>query len=1806
MKRYLLSFLVALSSLMMCFCSSKQTETEFNEHVAGFTSGNISRKASVYLILSEDIDADRLSKIKLEKCMSIKPSVNGVFSFADAHTIVFNPSEDMAYNTVYTVSADLDEIFDDDSKDFSFDFKTFPFHLNVSFENFSVTNDEKYVYDFSIKTLDEENIDVVQSLVNYSENLTDAKAEWEAIDSRTYTMKLTFKPTKEESVTLRTKANKELDLIEEVLITMEVPDPSKLCVFDVKFVENDTKYIQVIFNKNLDPQQNKRGLAYIIDNESQSIECEGNVIKLFPDRGREGVVNVFLSQHIRSTKGLILGSDVIKEINITLTKPTIQFVDEGNIIPQSDKFVIPFRSVYMRGVKVRVYKIYNNNIVSLFQKESINSCSNLKYLGRPVAVKTFFLDETLDFTKWQTCAIDLSDLVKTEPGCMYRVELDMDYRLSAWPGVEQTINKAEFEAEDKVKLAELNDSFDGENDWYYMDYDTDWNEYDWQDRDNPDTKTFYMEKAVGKNVLSTNIGLMALAPTNKNMTVVATNLLDANAMKDVEIVVYNRQAQIIAKGTTNEEGRIDFEISDKMGAPIFVIARKGTDISGVRVMRGRELSTSTFDVSGQTVQKGLKGYMYGERGVWRPGDTIFLSFMLNDREKTLPENHPVVLELTNPLGQSYCKMTKTTGVLGIYSFAVPTNVSDPTGSWLATIQVGGTSFSKRLRVETIKPNRLKIDLKLPNMLVAGEQRIPLHTEWLNGGTTHNLKYDITASFVKTATTFDKWKNYVFEDPSCEFESGEEAIAQCVTNENGDASVSMKVPELLQAPGKLRCRLTTQVYEESGEFSTDIQYVDYSPFSRYVGLKAPQSDKEFIPTGSNQTFSVVSVDAKGNVVSGASVLIEVYKVEWWWWWNCSSYQLADYATSSYHEPVFKYIERTDAQGLASFKMSVKDKDWGTYFIRVTDQQSKHKTGMLAYFDWPSLNSPRSLDGRESAFALTIKTDKEEYVSNETISAIIPSTSGSRAIVSLCNSTGIIDMKFIECFGSQTMVTFKASEEMMPNAYICATIIQPYNHTENNDVPIRLYGVKSITVNSPNSHLNPTIESADEARPMGQYKVVVGEKDGREMAYTLAIVDEGLLDLTRFKTPNAWNEFNAKEAFGMRMWDLYNLVSGAYGGRIDQMFSVGGDESLYDGPKAVVNRFTPMVYFKGPFKVAKGKKNTHTINVPNYNGRVRVMVVAGDGSAYGSAEKSVFVKKPLMVTGTMPRQIGVNDEMTVSATIFVSDKNIKNVTTTIACSNNLQIIGEKSVTTPFTTIGDKTVQFAVKAGTKSGTGKITIKSTSSVDEYSYEIEIPIRSVSQRIKTSKTTIVNAGGTYSENVIAQGSSKQKISVEVSNIQSINASSRIAELIDYPHGCAEQITSKALSQLYLKEFADLSEKQKKEVDENVKTVLQKLMNYQTNDGGIAYWPNSSFANPWASAYVLMFLDKATEKGYFVSESMRRNLKKYITNQVKNWKSNTNAYDSQTIAFSLYVLALNNTAERSTMNRMKEATAQLNDVTKNWLAASYALIGQQKIANELYKNVGFGSGYWYSYDVVNLIVESLISNQNVKSSAESVRKRLASNDWLSTSETAIAFHAMNTYFKKNGASKELNFVVKTNNKEFAKISSKSMSWNSVLAQNVSSVNLNVANKGTGTMYVTTTTEGIATQEPVSAVTRGLEVSIWYPTDISEIQQGKTFTAVCTIKNNVRAALHNIAVTHILPAGFEVISAESANYVSYQDIRDDRILSYIDVLAPNASAVIKVVLSATYSGKYYVPSITAEQMYSTEFFGCTTSGECVIK
>ena len=1094
----------------------------------------------------------------------------------------------------------------------------------------------------------------------------------------------------------------------------------------------------------------------------------------------------------------------------------------------------------------------------------------------------------------------------------------------------------------------------------------------------------------------------------------------------------------------------------------------------------------------------------------------------------------------------------------------------------------------------------------------------LHVEWLQGAIARNLKYDIQGTFIATPTTFEGYKGFYFDDPSRVFNTEESKLISGVTNERGDATVQARFELGSTAPGMLQANLVTRVYEESGDFSIDADRMLYSPYRRYAGIKSPQKDKEQLNTGANYTYEVASVDYLGKPQANTELDVKVYKVYWYWWWDSNSSGLANYVSDSYNKPVKTFTVRTDGAGRGTFQLSFPDKEWGTYFISVKDKESKHSTGVMSYFDWPYNEGRRNTDGSESATMLSFKIDKDSYTPGEKMVVTFPSTKGSRAIISIENGVRVLSLTEHTCEDKQTTVRLDVTKDMQPNAYVYITLLQPHGITKN-DLPIRLYGVVPFTVTSPESHLTPVIQSPAELKPDASYTVSVFEKNGKEMAYTLAIVDEGLLDLTRFRTPEPWKAFNAREALGVNTWDLYNYVVGAYGGRIEQLFSIGGDDALNKGPKAIVNRFKPVVRFDGPFLLKKGKTARHTYQMPNYNGRVKIMVVAGNGEAYGHADKSVMVRKPVMLLGTLPRVIGVGEEMVVPATVFATEDGVGAVNVSIACSSNMEVVGEATRSLSFERKGDQQASFRIRVKKNPGIGKVTITATGKGDKSVYETELEIRTVRRpQVKVSAATL-EAGKSWKKTVAMPGATgTNQLTLEVSDIAPVNLSSRLSYLLGYPHGCLEQITSKGFPQLYISSFTDLTPQQAKSTEEAVKEVIRRLRSYQTVDGAFAYWPGGTSSNGWGTVYATHFLLEASKKGYLVPEAMKQSVLNNLRRVARNWKPATSYYmDSEetTQAYRLYVLALAGSQEMGAMNRLKEMK-DLASMSRWSLASAYALVGREDVAQDLIsKTTALPSGYseydeTFGSDVrdqsIQLMTLCLLDKgKEAATLVEELSKQLSSDDWLSTQSTAFALVALSDYLAKYRVDGAMDFTYACGGKDGQVKTDKNIWSETLLDKAGTSASVELKNTGKSTLFARIITEGIPEQGEEKAYANGVSLAVSYvdlngrPVNVAQLEQGTNFSAVVTVKNPSARGYNNLVLSEIFPAGWEILNTRFLNEsatdslsagVNYQDIRDDRVYSYIDRLPAGSQVTVKINLCAVYPGRFYLPPVYCEAMY----------------
>ncbi|MBQ4189957.1 MAG: alpha-2-macroglobulin, partial [Bacteroidales bacterium] len=662
-------------------------------------------------------------------------------------------------------------------------------------------------------------------------------------------------------------------------------------------------------------------------------------------------------------------------------KPAVEIPLRGNILPDKEALILPFRAVNLGAVEVRVIKIYEKNVLAFLQDNDLDGRSNLRRCGRLIYRGDVALDATKDLHRWNTHSIDLSGLFKQEPGAIYRIRLSYRLDQSLWGGKEYMRSLSAPTG----KPTEADEATWDTPNSYYWDNDYNWEEYNWKEADDPSKPSYYMDsdRFPAVQLISSDLGLMAEYAGGDRIWVAATDLIGAQPVSGAQIEVFDFQLQSLAKSSTDGNGLAELPVSRK---PFAVVAKAGGSTAYLKVTDGNERSLSRFDVGGETITKGIKCFIYGERGVWRPGDTLHVTAIVADKNKSLPEGHPANLEVFTPQGQFYAKYVKK-GKDGFYSFAIPTKADDPTGYWNAYLKVGGSSFHKTLHIETIKPNRLKINTSYPDILQAGE-KITVKTEatWLTGGVAggNNVRAQITLRKAGS-TAFKGFEKYTFNNPASQFTSAEYDLYKGRMDAQGNFSTQVQLPLAQSAPGMLRATVVTSVEEPGGDESFTTETIPYSPYSAYVGLKVP--DGEYLETDRDQVFKIASVDARGNRIKGRKIEYAVYKVGWNWWWDNPGGDLDAYVSGN---SVKKIANGNVVSGNTDVSFTVREEypEWGRYLILARDTGSGHVTGNFVTFDWPEYRGRASRKDPEALTMITFSTDKPSYTVGEKAKVYIP--------------------------------------------------------------------------------------------------------------------------------------------------------------------------------------------------------------------------------------------------------------------------------------------------------------------------------------------------------------------------------------------------------------------------------------------------------------------------------------------------------------------------------------------------------------------------------------------------------------------------------------------------------------------------------------------------------------------------------------------------------------------------------------------------------------------------------------------------
>lgn len=1789
----------------------------FSEYIAAYTSGIIPANSAIEIRFTPEFAAaaDR----NAGGLFSFVPSIKGKTEWKDELTLVFTPSKILDPGKAYSGRLNLSKLANVKER-----LEVFPIRIQTVRKDFRISvgslkaeNTGSYAIEGQVVSSDYISPQEAEGYIKVRLGKRSIAPEWKHESDVLHTFSITGIGRSAEEQKLAIEWDGASSGIKrkgssEIII----PEADKFAVLDVLVEHGQAQRIDVVFSDPLDAAQEMTGLVHFSRPAGATFSINSNILTVLPSTQLQGDVNMNIESSLKNSSGSLLGETYVRQLNFTALRPGLSMEGKGVILPASDNLVFPFSAANLKAVDLRIIKIFENNLPYMLQQSSLDYGYNIKRFGRPVYSGRVDLVTTpgVNSANWNLFTVDLSEYIDVEPGVLYRIVLSMRPSYSLYPcsddeGAEKYDELLERAEELTRQAWEDPDNYydDPDEIAYYS------SGFRWEDRNDPCKNAYFSpDRSISRNILASNLGLLAKMGQDNILHVSSNDLISALPVPETDIKVYDYQMQEIVSGKTNQDGAVSLYCERQ---PFLVIASKDKDRNYLKTNDGSSLSVSSFDVAGAKPENGIKAFIYGERDVWRPGDSIFLSIFIKDMMSDLPPGHPVQFELMNPMDQRIDNQVHKPDGTNLLSFISHTPADAVTGNYRAVFRIGGATFTKRVRIETIKPNRLKLDLKFEDEILGGSdesEKGKLNVKWLNGAIAKNLQSSVEYLLKHTKTTFEKYSQYNFDDPVTEFQAETVSIFDGKTDAAGNAEVTFK-PGELKAPGMLNAVFTVKAMEPGGDESITQTTLKYAPYPVFVGMNLPglKGKSRMLFTDVNNEINFVTVDENGKTVN-SEIEVTVFKLSYRWWWEANSENLGYYISSNNYKTVIKETIKTSG-GEAKYSFNISKNEWGRYLIRATTPGG-HSTGRILLIDWPWDYGMKG--NAEGATLLSVTSDKEKYNAGEEISLSFPSPENSRAIITIENSTGVLDEIRTGTQKGNTVVKIKAKPEMAPNVYAYVTIIQPHAQTVN-DMPMRLYGIVPVMVEDPGTRLAPVIDMPDELRSQKPFVVKVKEQNGRAMSYTVAIVDEGLLDISGFRTPDPWNHFYAREALGVKTWDIYDYVLGAFGGTLGRLLAIGGDEALLDKSANKAQRFVPVVRFLGPFRLEAGKTNSHAISLPQYTGSVRTMVIAGTNRAFGIAEKAVPVRDPLMLLATAPRVVSPGEEVELPVTLFVQKEGIKEVSVT-AEGNELVSFVEKSKNIAVNETEENT-RFTFTAGEKTGIARIKVNAAGGGETAAFNIELDIRSPNPEETRSELRILRKGEKFETTFTPFGIEGTNSAVlNISSLPSINLEKKLSHLIRYPHGCTEQITSGAFPQVYLGNVAKLSEKELQQTQEHIRKTISIISTRQMANGGILLWPGSYQPDNWVTSYAGHFLLEAEKHGYSIPSGLKQKWLAYQTKTSREWRFDpAHRYTQNDQAYRLFTLALAGQPERGAMNRFRE-TKDLTKLSKWLLSASFALSGRPEAANELLDMRDTGtepefSDFYYGSQVrdmsIVLYTLTLLKKEDIGLPLlNEICKSFNSESWMSTQTMAwglMAYMKWIEFMPDRDGDAKAGVVFNNKSSDFTIAPKTILSEKLELTSNNS---ISVTNNSEKPVYVTLARKGVPLVSDATAASKGLTLTVSYydlamnPIDFRSLEQGRDFIIVTKVTNNTFRQVSNIALTHMMPSGWEIRNTRlfEADYgikesgYDYRDFRDDRVNTYFN-LTPGDSKTFAVIANAAYLGTFNQPSVFCEAMYTPDCY-----------
>ncbi|WP_234736561.1 alpha-2-macroglobulin family protein [Tellurirhabdus bombi] len=1326
-----------------------------------------------------------------------------------------------------------------------------------------------------------------------------------------------------------------------------------------------------------------------------------------------------------------------------------------------------------------------------------------------------------------------------------------------------------------------------------------------------------------KLVSISDIGLIAKQGAD-DVWIFANSIRTAEPIADLEVTLVSSNNQAVATLKTDGKGVAHFEkLTEKApGFKIALVTAKREDDFNYLLLEDTHVETSRFEVDGKRDNlTGFDAFVYGDRDIYRPGETIHFNTVIRKPDWESVGEIPLKIRVVAPNGKEYRVLRKATNEQGAVSTDIAMDAAAVTGTYVLEVYNANEVLlaSRNISIEEFIPDRIKVDTKTERDAYRSGETITMTATATNlfGPPATNRTYEMDLQLARKVFAPKQFPEYTFAIQNTT--SFEKQLRQGVTNANGQAIERFPISTAYRDIGVLEGKLFVTVFDENSRPVNRLKQFEVFTQETFYGIRLAD---HYVGTNAPLPVEIVALDRAGALRSNVTARAEVVRFDYQTVIEKQNGQLR--YVSKKREKIVYANTLTLSTGKGEFRYVPTVS--GEYEVRVRRPEAASFTAIPFYaYGYGSTESSSFEVSTEGQ--VLMEFDKPEYQTGDKAKVLFKTPFAGKLLVTL-ERNRILETHVLDTDNKSAELTFSLGKEHLPNVYVTATLIRPL---DNSNLPLTVaHGFAPIKVTDSATKIPVVITALAQSRSKTSQRITIKTEPNAEL--TVAVVDEGILQIKNFQTPDIHGYFYQKRALEVNSHDLYAFLF--------PELSLSGSSSFGGDGYNLGKRINPLsngrvklvTFWSGPLKANSSGEAQFIVAIPQFSGDLRVMAVAYKGKAFGSSATNMKVADPLVISTGVPRFLSPTDSLSLPVTISNTTKNPATVTAALSVKGSLtsSSSAQKLTIQPGQ---EARATFALRAKSAIGTGSITVSVRGLNETFSETTDLTVRPATSLLKKAQSGVLAGGQSQVidlTHAFLPGTAQS--SLVVSRSPMVQLGKPLSDLLGYPYGCIEQTISKAFPQLH---FADVVKTIGKsstyfvsrgESNLNpafaVQEAIRRIESLQLFSGGFGMWPGTAKEDLWATAYAVHFMREANQAGFEVSPKTLSKAISFLESQtstpaledVVTYEETGNRIvrkaASRAALYGLYVLALNGQPNRSAMNYYKSNSKLLTPDSRYVLASAYYLTGDSRSYNALlpkrYSDASTErqSGGSYASPIRNLalilntLLETDADNLQIPGLARQLSQALNASSYLNTQESVFATLALGKIAKK-AATSTATATLSAGGKVIGQFTGPNLK----LTNGIANQKVSIAAKGTGSLYWFAQTEGLSATNTYTEEDAGLRVRRQFldrdGNPMTSFKQNDLVVVRLTLASENGLPVQNVVLTDVLPASFEIENPrlteprempwiKETTKPDHFDVRDDRIHFFTNV--HNKEQTFYYLVRVVSKGSFTLGPVSADAMY----------------